>query len=187
MKPRSWKLFLTFFISYTSHGALPAKKISNETTRAYKSNEPTFISKKNRQVCLNCQKRFRLLLDMQSLQNIHQSMQKNQTKILVFFIWCYMLYCIHKNYFYFHVNFLRSGGSLYYPTDSSPHIHIQCTVALTYSTYQTLWLYIDMSWKKQIRKRVDSTRTSPVVTHPSTTRAWGCLTSQSERDMVFSA
>ena len=30
-------------------------------------------------------------------------------------------------------------------------------------------------------------RTSPVVTHPSTTRAWGCLTSQSERDTVFSA
>ena len=34
---------------------------------------------------------------------------------------------------------------------------------------------------------VDSTRTSPVVTHPSTTRAWGCLTSQSRRDTVLSA
>lgn len=135
MKPRSWKLFLTFFISYTSHGPLPAKKISNESTRAYKSNELNFISRKNRQVFLNCQKHFRLFLDMQSSQNIHHSMQKNQTKILVFFIWHCMLYYMHKNYFCISCEFSTLCGVsttqrtlhhtfTYSSTDATVHRHV---------------------------------------------------------------
>lgn len=147
MKPRSWKLFLTFFISYTSHGALPAKKISNESTRAYKSNELHFISKKNQKVFLNCQKYFWLLLDMQSSQNIHYSMQKNQTKILVLFIWRNMLYYIYKNYFYIPVNFSVLCGEFILPNAlSTIHSH---TVALTYS----ITVHRNVSKKKKKKKK----------------------------------
>ena len=37
---------------------------------------------------------------------------------------------------------------------------------------------------KTPRKKINSTRTSPVVTHPSTNLAWRCLTSQIGRDVV---